>query len=177
MEFSDTVATGAGMFGLWSPPMFRGVVDYGTWEAELLEDQDIHRHVVDGVFVPINLQSDGAFHFLVRIGTPALPADLTVRESEFLVVSADPYLFVATDGAILSGIEHAGARPGPHLAIPVPPGRWEVVVHLVDWTAEPGMQDGRGDPLPGSLPDFTILMNPERGPALYRAAVETFDRR
>jgi hypothetical protein len=177
VEFSETVVTGAGMFGMWSPPAFRGVIDYGTWEAELLEDQDIFRHILAGVFVPIHIHSDGAFQFLVRIGTPSVPAELTVREREFLVVVSDPYLFVATDGAILSGIEHAGARPGPHLQVPLPPGRWQVIVSIVDWTAEPGMQDGRGDPLPGSLPDFTLLMNPERGPAGYRTAVETFDRR
>ncbi|WP_436533938.1 hypothetical protein [Actinoplanes sp. HUAS TT8] len=176
MEFSDTVVTAAGMFGLWSPPAFRGVVDYGTWEAELLEDEDISRHIRDGVFVPINLHSDGAFTFLVRIGSEALPAELTDREREYLVVSSAPYLFVATDGAILSGIEHAGAVAGPHLHVPLPAGRWEVGVFLLDWTAEPGMQNSHGDPLPGSLPDFTLLVNAERAGAGYRTAVDTFDR-
>ncbi|MFI1991932.1 hypothetical protein [Actinoplanes sp. NPDC020271] len=176
MEFSGTVATGAGMFGLWSPPAFRGVIDYGSWEAELLEDQDLSRHARAGVLVPINLHSDGAFQFLVRIGTPARPATLTAREREYLVVSSEPYLFVATDGAILSGIEHVGARPGPHLPVPLPAGRWQVEISIVDWTAEPGLQDGRGDPLPGSLPDFTLLLNPEAGPGSYRTAVDTFTR-
>lgn len=177
MEFSDTVATGAGMFGLWSPPSFRGVVDYGTWEAELLEDEDIGRHIRAGAFVPVNIHSDGAFQFLIRIGSVTLPAELTAREREFLVVSSEQYLFCAVDGAILSGIEHAGAKAGPHLPIPLPPGRWRVGIFLIDWTAEPGMQDGRGDPLPGSLPDFTFLINPEDGVTVYRTAVETFDRR
>ncbi|BCY10435.1 hypothetical protein [Actinoplanes sp. L3-i22] len=177
MEFSDTVTTAAGIFGMWSPPAFRGVVDYGTWEAELLEDEDIGRHIRAGEFVPVNIHSDGAFHFLVRIGSRTLPAALTAREREFLVISSADYLFAAVDGAILSGIEHAGARAGPHLHVPLPPGRWQVAVFLIDWTAEPGMQNAHGDPLPGSLPDFTILINPEQVPAVYRTAVDTFDRK
>ncbi|GAA2691211.1 hypothetical protein Apa02nite_032750 [Actinoplanes palleronii] len=176
VEFSEAVASGAGMFGLWSPPAFRGVVDYGTWEAELLEDQDIDRHIRSGAFVPINIHSDGEFQFLVRIGSAGLPAALTVRERAYLVVASEPYLFVATDGALLSGIEHAGAKPGPALRVPLPPGRWQVCIFLLDWTAEPGHQDREGAPLPGALPDFTLLLNPAPPTAVFRTSIETFPR-
>ncbi|GIF02556.1 hypothetical protein [Actinoplanes siamensis] len=181
MEFSETVTTGAGMFALWSPAAFRGVVDYATWTGELLEDEDITRHIRSGTIVPINIHSDGRFQFLVRLGFDFRLAGLTARERQFLVAVSDPYLFVATDGAILSGIEHAGAIPGTpagtRFHLPVPPGRWQVTVTIVDWTAESGMCDARGDPLPGALPDFTILVNPEKHPVPYRTRVETFDRR
>ena len=40
------MATDAGMFGLWAPAAFGDIVDYDTWESELLEDEDIVRHIV-----------------------------------------------------------------------------------------------------------------------------------
>lgn len=39
-DFSCLLSTDAGMYALWTPEEFRGVHDYDTWEAELLEDGD-----------------------------------------------------------------------------------------------------------------------------------------
>ena len=34
-------ATDSGMVAVWQPDQFHGIVDYDTWERELLEDADI----------------------------------------------------------------------------------------------------------------------------------------
>ncbi|SNT19054.1 hypothetical protein SAMN05421812_103630 [Asanoa hainanensis] len=175
MEITEALATDAGMWGLWSPTAFHDVVDYETWEDALLEDEDILRHVVAGAFVPINIDGDGAYQFVARVGSASEPAGLTERESAYTLVISDPYLFVATAGAVISGIEHVGDDPDNGLRIPLEPGRWQVTVALVDWTAEPGAQDDDGAPKPGALPDFVVLINPGTSGG-YRAKVETFDR-
>jgi len=174
VEITEALATDAGLFGLWSPTSFHDVVDYETWEAALLEDADIERHIAVGAFVPINIGGDGAYQFVARVGSTSAPAGLTEREHKYLTVMSDPYLFVAAAGAVISGIEHVGDDPDIGLRIPLEQGRWQVTVALVDWTAEPGAQDDDGAPKPGALPDFVVLINPEDG-ADYRAKVETFD--
>jgi hypothetical protein len=131
------------LFGLWSPPPFRSIVDYDSWETELLEDKDILRHIAAGVFVPITIGGDGAFQFLARVGSPSAPAELTDRGRAFRVVTSAPYLFIANDGAVVTGIEHVGADTKPGLHVPMAPGRWQVTVSLIDWTAEPRQQEGR----------------------------------
>lgn len=177
MELTAALGTDAGLFGLWSPPAFGSIVDYDSWEAALLEDDDIVGHIRAGVFVPINIGGDGAFQFLARVGSPAEPARLTEREQKYVVVVSEPYLFVAIGGAVVSGIEHVGAEPAAGLRIPLPAGRWQVAVALIDWGAEPGQRDSEGKPKPGALPDFTLLINAELGTVdEYRTRVDTFDR-
>ncbi|GIF64742.1 hypothetical protein Ais01nite_27770 [Asanoa ishikariensis] len=175
MDITEALATDAGLFGLWSPTSFHDVVDYETWEAALLEDEDIVRHIAIGAFVPINIGGDGAYQFVARVGSMSAPAELTERERKYLIVTSEPYLFVATAGAVISGIEHVGDDPDIGLRISLEPGRWQATVALIDWTAEPGQQDDDGAPKMGALPDFVVLINPESGHADYRQTVETFD--
>lgn len=177
MEFTGVMATDAGMFGLWSPASFSDVVDYDTWELQLLEDEDIVRHIVAGAYVPVNIGGDGAFQVVARIGSIDCPASLTERERQYLLVSSEPYLFITTGRAVISGIEHVEAEPDQGLHISLPAGRWSVTISLIEWVAEPGQKDDAGFPAPTPLPDFTLLINPEPGTTgKFRTRVETFDR-
>jgi hypothetical protein len=94
MEVTGVMATDAGMFGLWSPASFVDIVDYDTWESELLEDDDIKRHITAGAFVPVNIGSDGAFQVFARVGSASTTASLTQRERQYALVSSKPYLFI-----------------------------------------------------------------------------------
>lgn len=175
-QIEGTVATNAGMFLLWSPEQFKSVVDYDTWEAELLEDEDIARHIASGSAVPINIGSDGAFTMLVRIGREGEPASLTERERRHLVVSSEPYLLVSSGRAALTGLEDVRSDPYPEaLTFPLPPGRWIATVHIIAWDEEPGAKDAAGNPTLNALPDFVVLLMPETGPPVsYRQEVMTF---
>lgn len=171
------LATDAGMLALWSPAAFAGVVDRATWERELRGDEDVARHVAAGHLVPLNIGMDGAYGVVVRVGSHAEPAELTERELRYLLVASEPYLLVCDGGAVASGIEHvSGDGAGDRgLVVPVPPGRWSVVAHVLDWELEPDAVDADGHPAPSALPDFAVLLNPERGSATpYRTAVQTF---
>ncbi|MFD5255227.1 hypothetical protein ACFWM5_20580 [Streptomyces bobili] len=171
------MATDTGILVLWDPQRFQAVVDDDTWEEELLEDEDITGHIQAGCLVPLNVGADGAFGVLVRAGTAASPAMLTGRETAHQLVASQPYLFVSRDRALVSGIEHVGADvPDGVLEHRVPAGPCAVVVHLIDWRAEAGSQDKNGQPLPGALPDFVVLINPAQpGQGTFRTAVNTFD--
>jgi hypothetical protein len=177
MQITGVMATDAGMFGLWSAARFRDVVDYDTWEAALLEDEDIARHIAAGALVPVNIGSDGAFQLAARVGSTTTPAELTERERRYAVVASEPYLFICAGRAVISGIEHVSADPDAGLSLPLSTGRWSVIVSLIDWGAEPGQRDDSGRPAPTALPDFTLLINPEHDTAThYRTSVDTFDR-
>ncbi|MYS20815.1 hypothetical protein GA0115240_123622 [Streptomyces sp. DvalAA-14] len=174
---SATVATDAGMLVLWDPQRFKAVVDYDTWEDELLEDEDIVGHIEAGSLVPLNVGGDGAFGVLVRSGTAAAPATLTKRETAHQLGASQPYLFVSRGRALVGGIEYvSGAASSGVIERPVPEGRCAVVIHLIDWQAETGSQDETGRPVPGALPDFVVLINPAQpGHEAFRTAVNTFE--
>ncbi|MFJ8212100.1 hypothetical protein [Streptomyces sp. NPDC096033] len=176
-ECPATVATDAGMLVLWDPQRFEAVVDYDTWEDELLEDEDIVRHIQAGALVPLNVGGDGAFGVLVRSGTVVEPALLTERETAHRLVASQPYLFVSRGRALVGGIEDvSGHASDGVLEHPVPEGRCAVVVHLIDWQAEAGSQDKEGRPVPGALPDFVVLINPAQpGQGSFRSEVNTFE--
>ncbi|MDX2563276.1 hypothetical protein PV371_26960 [Streptomyces sp. TX20-6-3] len=171
------VATDAGMLVLWDPERFEAVVDDDSWEDELLEDEDIVRHIQAGALVPLNVGGDGVFGVLVRSGTSAAPAGLTEREAAHQLVTAQPYLFVSRGRALVGGIEDVrGDASDGVVEHPVSEGRHAVVVHLIDWSAEAGSQDDAGRPVPGALPDFVVLINPAQpGWGAFRTAVQTFE--
>ncbi|MGW4948033.1 hypothetical protein ACWEOZ_41315 [Actinoplanes sp. NPDC004185] len=171
------MATDAGMGALWAAGSFGGIVDYDTWESELLEDEDIARHIATGALIPLNIGGDGAFQVLARAGEVAAPAQLTERERKYVVVTSEPYLLTTTGDALISGLEHVGAEEDDGLRVPLRAGRWSVTIALIDWKAEPGQVDGAGRPAPTALPDFVILVDPEDGAGRgYRTQVRTFDR-
>jgi hypothetical protein len=47
------------MLVLWDSQRFEAVVDYDTWEDELLEGEDIVRHIQAGALVPGRRRSGG----------------------------------------------------------------------------------------------------------------------
>lgn len=178
-QIEGTVATSAGMFLLWNPDRFQSVIDYDTWETELLEDEDIERHIADGSVVPITIGADGAFAMVIRVGSAAEPAALTEREIRYLTTSSEPYVLGSDGRACLTGIEDVRSDPGSNsLSFALPSGRWSVTVHLIAWDDEPGARDATGEPGPNALPDFVLLLTPETSPPVpYRTEVETFASR
>jgi hypothetical protein len=179
-ETEFVAVTDAGMHAIWDPSRFPGVIDYQTWEHALLDDENITRCVQAGELVPINIRSDGAFQFLVRVGARRQVPALTSRERHHLVVSSQPYLYLSCGDARLTGLEHICADPDPSApTLTIPAGPHAVTIHVIDWRAEPGALDDRGEPTSGALPDFVVLITPEDATGSgnrYRTRVETFDR-
>ncbi|WP_433668374.1 hypothetical protein ACQP06_31140 [Nocardia sp. CA-136227] len=174
-----TAVTGSGMLALWDPAAFTHVVDYDSWEVELLDDEPVVEHIRAGRLVPLNILSDGRFGVLVRQGAAG---ELTERERQYAQNSSEPYLFVSTGVANISGIEEVGSFDEEESTvadmkpteIDLPAGSYAVTVHLLDWEAEPGATDDKGDATPTALPDFVVLIAPADGGS-FRADIETFD--
>lgn len=65
----------------------------------------------------------------------------------------------------LGGLEESGDLPGRETnRIELPTGRYSVVVHLVDWKADPGSVGEDGRPREGALPDFVVEVHVEAEP-------------
>ncbi|MGH3377821.1 MAG: hypothetical protein ACRDP6_24110 [Actinoallomurus sp.] len=176
-EASCSLSTEAGMHALWVPEPFAGVHDHDTWDTEFGEYAAIRRHVVAGNLVPINIGSDGAATFVVRVGDHGEPAGLGERETRYLLGSSPPYLLTTWGRAFLSGLEHIAAEPageGRTHAIHLAGGRYAVTVHLIDWKAEPEATRLDGTPAEDTLPDFVILINPAGHATRYRESLTTF---
>jgi hypothetical protein len=135
----------AGMCALWNPERFATIVDYDTWARELSTDDAILRRLRRGALVPLNLGFDSGFGVTVRLG-PCDTAVLTERETRYLVVSSDPYLYMSDGQLCVSGLEHIRANPDTLTVtrITLAPGRYQVTAHLLDWEAEPGAKDETG---------------------------------
>jgi len=178
IELTCVAHTGAGIAALWDPASFATITDYDTWEAALLEDDDVVRYIERGSLVPICIGADFAGGVVVRCAANGHPAELTERERTYLYVSSEPYLFVSTGVGYVSGYEAIDNSPPPDLPrLDVPTGRHVATIHLLDWDAEPGASDEHGNPTEHALPDFVVLLNPEIGPQPnYRTNVESFER-
>ena len=158
---------------MWDPASFPGIVDYDSWDAAVGEDDQIAQHIEAGAFVQLNIESDGAFRALVRLGESG---NLTELEGRYVFMTSEPYLFVASGEAWISGIERVG-EPSEHdgFSVAVPPGRWSVTIHILDWEKEPGSHGQDGGPIDAALPDFVVvLVRDDGGP--YRTELLTFDR-
>jgi hypothetical protein len=173
MELTGTIWTDSGICAVWDSASFAGIVDYDTWDAALGEDDGVAWHIEAGAFVPVNIQSDGAFGVLVRVGGPG---QLTEREARYVFLTSQPYLFVSSGEAWICGIERVGG-PSDYdgFKVAIPPGRWKVIVHVLDWNAEPGSVGQDGRPTASALPDFVVLLGPDTG-GPYRTNPVTFDR-
>ncbi|TLQ47251.1 hypothetical protein [Streptomyces marianii] len=176
VDVSHAVVTSAGLFGVWRASAFDHVSELDQWEDEVAEDSALERQIAAGAFVPINIGGNGAFQVAMR-GVEA-PGNLSERERTYLLVSSEPYLLVS-DGALeLGGLEAVGSYAGAEkVEIPLDSGRYAVVVHLVDWQAEPGSRGGDGNPSADALPDFILeIFADVHGELKYRTKVETFDQ-
>ena len=169
--------TDSGMFGVWDSNHFSNIHDYDEWEAELLEDADIQRHIIAGHFVPINVHSDGVFEFEVRIGAIESPGGLSSREHQYLAATSNAYLFRSTGELNVSGIEFVEATPRGNVGtLEIPSGDYTVTVHLITWGEEPGAKDAQGNPTAKALPDFVVLLSRSGSTAqVYRTEVNTFE--
>ncbi|XVV10936.1 hypothetical protein ACQP2X_39780 [Actinoplanes sp. CA-131856] len=163
------------MFALWQPEYFDGRAGVDQWDSLFTDDTAIADFVAEGVFVPINLGIDGGFQFVVKVGQGE--SLISERESEYIAVSSEPYRFVSHGNGVLSRLELVGTRSDPEVhAIPLASGQYAVIVHLLDWEAEPGSSNEDGSPVPNALPDFIVELHPDRGVSKFRTKVETFDR-
>lgn len=171
-EFTHPVGTDAGLCALWQPEHFEHVTDLDSFHAELIEDQDIERHIADGAFVPINIGSDGGWGMTVRVG-----AGLNDREAQFLVVSSEPYRIISRGTLGLGGLENIGSYGGGAIVLPIDVGTYSAIVHLIDWESEPGSRTEDGAISTHALPDFVVELHEEAATrSAYRKTVETFER-
>jgi len=165
------------MVAVWQPEQFHDIVDYDSWERELLEDSDISRHIQQGAFVPLNVHADGAYECVIRIGDATTQATLSERESCYLLVSSEPYLFRSRGVLAISGLEHIGRSPGVSGAsIPLEAADWAATVHLIDWPEEPGAKTADGRPAPTALPDFIVILNPATPGTQFRIKIDTYEK-
>ena len=171
-----TLITGSAMFGVWDRGHFPRVVDYESWEAELLDDADIERHIDVGHFVPITIYSDGAFEFEVRVGIVAEHCSLDQRERRYVIASSEPYLFRSAGELNVSASLFVDAAPeGPIGRLEILAGDYDVTVHQIEWRKEPGATDEQGKPSPEALADFVVLVNRSDGTVQsYRKQSGTF---
>jgi hypothetical protein len=168
-------STDAGMHCVWDQTAFAHVDGYDAWSKELENDSDILRHIREGEFVPLNLNSDGAMEIDIRAGIADDRAKLNEREGKYLIVGSEPYRLRSTGQIGVSGIESVEVPPGRDAgSFDLPAGEYEVRVHLIGWDEEPGMQTENG-PAPGALPDYIVLINPARPGAKFRTELKTFD--
>jgi hypothetical protein len=173
---SFVVSTDAGMLAVWNPKQFTSIVDYDSWERELLEDKDILRRVRAGHLVPINFGRDFTAAVTVRIEPLANPR-LSEREARYAFFASDPYLYVSDGELCLTGLEGIERDPSPASVMAIAPGRYQVTIHILDWDLEPGAKDESGRPTANALPDYLVLVSPESAPDFaYRTELETFDR-
>ena len=169
--------TDAGMLALWIPTAFQGVTDYDTWERELLDNDDIQRHIRLGAFVPININSDGCFEVEVRVGAVGNRSVINERERKFLFVTSEPYLLRSQSKVCLSGIEHVEREPSQQVGrLDLPPGDYSAVIHMIGWDEEPGSRTDDGKPTANALPYFLVILNPVVSETTFRTKVDTFDR-
>jgi hypothetical protein len=176
LNITTAVATGAGLFGIWRASAFVEVVGLDSWEEQAAEDTALRQHIDDGSFVPINIGGDGSFQMAVR-GVET-PGQLDERESQYLLVSSKPYLIISDGFLELGGLEAVGSYSGAEkVEVELDEGRYCVVIHLLDWKAEPGSVDADGNPTSSALSDFVIEVFKEPLDGLeYRLEVETFER-
>jgi hypothetical protein len=167
MELTATLTTGSGMHLVWDRVHFAGVRDYPSWERELLDDQDIKRHISAGHVVPVNIQSDGAFVISVRADVGLLPG-LHPQEKGHVVAVSGSYRFECLGHVDVSGIEYVTDEPSPPLVASggLQNGTYQATVHLLDWYDLPVRDE--------SNPDFVVLIGPYDG-GVFRQSVTTFE--
>jgi hypothetical protein len=167
--------TGAGMLSLWDYSTYQHIENYDEWEKEFVEDVDIGRNIKNADFVPINIQSDGAFCVDLKLHEAA---KLSEREQKYLTVSSQPYLLKSKGKIALSGIETVGKAPTENIKlIDLDPGDYVVQIHLIAWDDEPGSKGVDGKPTDKALPDFIVCITPSEGTIQsFRTDIETFRR-
>jgi hypothetical protein len=159
------------MCALWQPESF-WFAEFEDWEDWATEDPNLIDAITRGVFVPVNIGADGAYQIDVRWTEDA---SLTGRERNCLVVSSEPYLLISQGWFALGGLEDVGdAEATAASRMPLPAGRYDVTVHLIDWKLEPDSVGPDGRPSASALSDFVVLVAPA-GDGPHRTELLSFD--
>ena len=147
LRFRRSCSTGSGWCCVWDRDAFRNVAGYETWEAELLMDEDIRRHLRAGNLVPINGFSDGVYDTEVRIGSHQVTAVLTDEERAMVTRTSGTYRFTSAGHLCMSGVEFVQCPvPVDIPTLEIPSGQYAAVVH----------DTGRLE----DLANFIVLINP-----------------
>lgn len=148
-----TLSTNSGMWALWDYLTYNYINDYGDWAEAFEEEEDLVRAIEKKSFVPININSDGAFDFVVKVNE-----NLNDREKKYLLVTSKNYVIDSSGKLILSGIEFINGeiKEKNYISIETPKGFHNVRINLIDWKKEPHSLDENNMPTKDSLPDFII---------------------
>jgi hypothetical protein len=171
MKMRKSLSTGSGMWGVWNYEFYRKIKNFDDWSSYFEEDSDIAAQIKNKKFVPINVNSDGIFEFAVKYAEK--PDE---RESKYLLASSKPYIIENSGVLKVSGIEfiEADVRDDKCITIEIPKGTYSVIIHLIDWKAEPNALDEKGLPTDKALPDFIIEINSAGTNMEGNAALKTF---
>lgn len=104
--------TDVGMLCVWDYATYQQIGDYEAWESEFVEDIDITRNIKNATFVPLNIQSDGAWKVDLRLHQNN---QLSEIEQRYLTVSSQPYLLKTAGKIGLSGMEIVGKNPATNI--------------------------------------------------------------
>lgn len=166
------LSTNGGMWALWDYEQYKDITTLEEWEKCFCNDCDILKQIDISKIVPVNMNSDGCYEFEIKIDEA-----LSDRESKYIYIKSEEYLFETDGTAIFSGIEHVDSDVGDDcIRLSLEKGKYSVTVCMMDWEAEPGMQLKNGKPAPGALPDFIITINKTNGSGNYRKSLETFEK-
>lgn len=173
LVLEKAIATNSGLWGLWDYYQYKNVNSYDEWEKLFCEDKDILKQIDISKFVPININSDGCFQFRIKLNEP-----LDERESRYILVKSDEYLLNTDGTVILSGIENidCAVRDNECIRFNLNKGYYSIVIHLIEWDAEPNMKLEDGTPSHNALPDFIVSIQPTNNiNKSYRKELDTFN--
>jgi len=156
MKLKKTLSTNSGMWSIWNYEFYKTIENYDDWSNFFEEDINIIEQIKNKKFVPVNINADGVFEFEVKYAEK-----LNERERKYLLVSSKPYIIENSGILKVSGIEFVKneIKDINCISLEIPKGTYSVVVHLIDWKAEPDVLNDKGFPTDKALPDFIIEIN------------------
>ena len=171
-KYSKNLITDSGMFAVWDYSTYAQIDDYDKWEPLFVEDKDIETQIKNASFTPVYFHQDGFFGFILKIDE-----ELDERESKYIIVKSDEYLFHANGKTVLSGIDYIDSkvRSDEAIIVDLPEGYYSIKVYLIAWDEEPGAFLENGDTSPNALPDCIVVVrsNADKNKP-YRMSVNTF---
>ena len=171
-DYTQCLATGSGMWGLWDYESYKMIVDYDKWEPLFCEDEDIEKQIAQKAFVPVYTHEDGCRQFTVKID-----GALSDREQKYVCAQSGKYLFYSNGRAVVSGIDNIAAdvRKEEGIIFDLPKGFYVVSVFLIDWGEEPGAYLEDGSISPNAISDFVVILKSNAGlNKTYCRSIETF---
>jgi hypothetical protein len=174
--YRGVVVSRSGLYALWAPQPARPWRDFAAWQQDPVANGELRWLVRGGAVVPIHAHVSGAFAFTVRVGTPAEPAQLSMREDECRALISEPYRVVTDGRLVLSGVEQVQTvSPKESLFLVVAPGTYAVTIHLIDVDLDPRSRTEDGRLSDDALPDFVLTVRKAIDADEFRYQLETFD--